>query len=74
MPHSKLKKRLTLESPAIYQINVQGNLEGSWWGRLRGMRIVKCYGKDSVKVTTPVGRVRDHSSHVFTDVIRQMKG
>ena len=58
MPHSYRGEPLKLETPATYRIKIQGCINGSWFDRLNGMRIVAPNPKEQTPVTILVGRVR----------------
>ena len=52
-------QRLNLDSPAIYQIKVQGRLSESWSDWLNGMTFTFENGKDGPAITTLTGTVTD---------------
>ena len=52
---------LTMGSPAIYQIEVQGYVDISWYDKLAGMNIT-CMEKGSSIVTTLIGRLKDQAA------------
>jgi hypothetical protein len=52
--------KLTMQSPAIYQIEVQGKLNSTWSDKLAGMNITT-YTQDE-NVTTLVGKLIDQAA------------
>jgi hypothetical protein len=52
---------LTIGSPAIYQIEVQGKVDISWSDNLAGMNIT-CFNKGENVVTTLIGRLNDQAA------------
>ena len=61
MPTSTTKKRLKLETPATYRIDVQGCLEEIWSDRLGGMEITMNIPVYKDPVTTLVGTLKDQA-------------
>ena len=57
----KKSKRLTLDSKAVYRIQVQGCLEESWSDRLAGMEITMNIQVYQDPVTTLLGEVKDQA-------------
>lgn len=55
------RKRLSLATPSIYRINVQGYLEEVWSDRLAGMKITMNIPEYQNPVTTLVGKLKDQS-------------
>jgi len=55
------KERLTLGTPAIYRIEIEGDLDESLSERLGGMCITKRKREDRTTVTTLKGRLRDQA-------------
>ena len=51
---------LKINTPAIYQIKVQGKLSGSWSDSLSGMNITN-YKRDG-NITTLVGKLKDQAA------------
>lgn len=60
MTHSR--KRLTLGTPAIYRIRVQGALDESWSSRLGGMTIAPASQEGEPPVTALVGELIDQAA------------
>jgi len=54
-------ERLKLWTPAIYRIEVEGEVAESWADRLGAMRITTRKRKDQTTVTTLIGRVTDQA-------------
>ena len=52
---------LTMASPAIYQIEVQGNVDSSWHDNLAGMNITWTDTGHSI-ITTLIGRLKDQAA------------
>ena len=52
-------ERLKLWTPAIYRIEVEGEVAESWADRLGAMRITTRKRKDQTTVTTLIGRVTE---------------
>ena len=52
---------LKLDSPAIYQIEVQGKLDISWSDNLAGMNITSYKEGDKI-ITTLIGRLSDQAA------------
>ena len=61
MTPSEKMKRLTIDNPAKYKIDVQGFLEEVWADRLAGMKMTMNIPGDKGPVTTLVGQVRDQA-------------
>lgn len=65
MPYQMTKSNyigtLKVESPAIYQIDVQGKVDISWSDELAGMNITSSKHGDAV-VTTLIGRLSDQAA------------
>ena len=57
-------KGFKLETPAIYKIRAQGNLDKSWSDRLAGMSITRGISENKAPVTTLVGHLRDQAELV----------
>jgi hypothetical protein len=53
------EQRLNLDSPAIYQIKVQGRIGEGWSDWLNGMTLTFENGKDGSTITTLTGTVTD---------------
>ena len=53
---------LTMESPAVYRIRIQGRLRAAWADRIEGMNITTDASADGSPETVLVGRVRDQSA------------
>ncbi len=60
-PKHVLEEELKMGSPAIYQIEVQGNVDISWHDNLAGMNIT-CMEAGSSMVTTLIGRLKDQAA------------
>jgi hypothetical protein len=56
------RQRLNLNSPAIYQIKVQGRLGEGWSDWLKGMTLTFENGKDGPTITTLTGTVPDQAA------------
>lgn len=52
---------IKIDSPAIYQIEVQGKLDISWSDNLAGMNITS-YKQGDKEITTLVGRLSDQAA------------
>jgi hypothetical protein len=52
---------LTISSPAIYQIEVQGRIDEKWSGDLAGMNITSMNSGDQV-ITTLIGKLKDQAA------------
>lgn len=52
---------LKMNSSALYRIEVQGRVEGSWSDNLSGMNITS-YNQGSNEITTLVGLLRDQAA------------
>jgi hypothetical protein len=59
--HNSNEKHIKLWTPAIYRIEVEGQLAESWSDSLAGMRITARKRFDQTTVTTLVGRLRDQA-------------
>ena len=58
------KKYISLETPAIYRIRVNGSLDESWSDRLAGMGITSISPENDGPITTLVGSLRDQAELV----------
>ena len=52
---------IKIDSPAIYQIEVQGKLDISWSDNLAGMNITS-YKQGDKEITTLIGRLSDQAA------------
>ena len=57
-----MKLELTLDSPAIYQIEVQGYLEEHWSDWFDGMAIRPLASEEGIKVTRLAGTIIDQAA------------
>ena len=48
--------------PAVYKIIVEGELDGSWSGRLAGLQIKVARSKDKKPMTVLIGQIDDQSA------------
>ena len=55
-------KKFTLESPGIYRIKVQGELDPRLSGRFNGMQITTTYTADNLTETILVGKLQDQAA------------
>jgi hypothetical protein len=55
---------LKIWMPAIYRIEVEGQVGESWWDRLGEMRITTRRRADQSIITTLIGRVRDQAEFI----------
>jgi hypothetical protein len=56
------RKQIPFDSPATYQISVQGRIDSSWSDRLEGMTICLATVEAGSRVTTLEGELRDQSA------------
>ena len=57
-----MKNELTLDSPAIYQIQVQGYLEEHWSDWFDGMEILAKISEENTRVTKLTGNIIDQAA------------
>lgn len=57
-----LKKGLKFETPAVFRIIVQGNLDASWSEQLGGMEISSARTLDNQPLTILTGRLIDQAA------------
>ena len=57
-----MKLELTLDSPAIYQIEVQGYMEEHWSDWFDGMALRPQISEDGIKVTWLTGTIIDQAA------------
>jgi hypothetical protein len=60
----KYKKSISFDSPATYQISVQGRIDTTWSNRLEGMAICLVTAETDSPITTLVGEVSDQAALV----------
>lgn len=56
------QRGLRLETPAVYEIRVQGALDSSWFDRLGGVEILVERSPDAAPVTMLAGRFVDQAA------------
>ena len=51
-----------MSKPAVYQIEIEGRIPGSFSTRLEGMQITESQSEDGIVKTILVGRLRDQAA------------
>ena len=62
MMSAPTKNSILFDSPANYQISVQGKIDPTWSDRLEGMKITLTIRDDSPPVTTLDGELSDQAA------------
>ena len=62
MSQSPKLKELSIETPALYRIRVQGSIDPTWSDLLGGMRIARDPSTKKETVTALVGRLVDQAA------------
>ena len=55
-------QKFNLDSPAIYSIKVQGELDPKWSGRFKGMQITSSKEPEDQIITMLVGKLQDQAA------------
>jgi len=64
MVNKTYKKSILFDSPATYQISVQGRIDPTWSDRLEGMAICLVSTEADSPLTTLIGEVSDQAALV----------
>ena len=59
MMNSSTRKSILFDSPAAYQIRVEGCVDPAWFGRLEGMLICQTTKEPGYTITTLQGELND---------------
>ena len=62
MVNKTYKKSIPFDSPATYQISVQGRIDATWSDRLEGMAICLVSTEVDSPITTLIGEVSDQAA------------